>query len=77
MLLESLVMSRINYYCSLYYGLPATSTKYLDRIIRFCFNTVVQTYFLNFNTVFFLNNVLINNTFYILKLFNILFIYCL
>ena len=27
MLIESLVMSCINYYCSLYYGLPATSTK--------------------------------------------------
>ena len=27
-------MSRINYCCSLYYGLPATSTKSLDRIIR-------------------------------------------
>ena len=35
MLIESLVMSRINYCCSLYYGLPATSTKsLLDRIIR-------------------------------------------
>ena len=34
MLIESLVMSRINYCCSLYYGLPATSTKSLDRIIR-------------------------------------------
>ena len=34
MLVESLVMSRINYCCSLYYGLPATSTKSLDRIIR-------------------------------------------
>ena len=32
-LIESLVMSRIHY-CSLYYGLPATSTKSLDRIIR-------------------------------------------
>ena len=28
------IMSRIHYCCSLYYGLPATSTKYLDRIIR-------------------------------------------
>ena len=27
-------MSRINYCCSLYYGLPATSTKSLDKIIR-------------------------------------------
>ena len=27
-------MSRINYCCYLYYGLPATSTKSLDRIIR-------------------------------------------
>ena len=34
MLIESLVMSRIHYCCSLYYGLPATSTKSLDRIIR-------------------------------------------
>ena len=34
MLIESLVMSRIHYYCSLYYGLSATSTKSLDRIIR-------------------------------------------
>ena len=34
MLIESLVMSGINYCCSLYYGLPATSTKSLDRIIR-------------------------------------------
>ena len=34
MLIKSLVMSRINYCCSLYYGLPATSTKSLDRIIR-------------------------------------------
>ena len=34
MLIESLVMSRINYYCYLNYGLPATSTKSLDRIIR-------------------------------------------
>ena len=34
MLIESLVMSRINYCCSLYYDLPATSTKSLDRIIR-------------------------------------------
>ena len=34
MLIESLVMSRINYCCSLYYGFPATSTKSLDRIIR-------------------------------------------
>ena len=33
-LIESLVMSRINYCCSLYYGIPATSTKSLDRIIR-------------------------------------------
>ena len=30
MLIESLVMSRINYCCSLYYGLPATSTKSLE-----------------------------------------------
>ena len=30
MLIESLVMSCINYCCSLYYGLPATSTKSLD-----------------------------------------------
>ena len=29
MLIESLVMSRINYFCYLYYGLPSTSTKYL------------------------------------------------
>ena len=34
MLIESIVMSRINYCCSLYDGLPATSTKSLDRIIR-------------------------------------------
>ena len=34
MLIESLVMSRINYCCSLYYGIPATSTKPLDRIIK-------------------------------------------
>ena len=34
MLIESLVMSRIHYCYSLYYGLPATSTKSLDRIIR-------------------------------------------
>ena len=34
MLIESLVMSRIHYCCYLYYGLPATSTKSLDRIIR-------------------------------------------
>ena len=34
MLIESLVMSHINYYCSLKYGLPATSTKSLDRIVR-------------------------------------------
>ena len=34
MLIESLVMSRINYCCYLYYGLPDTSTKSLDRIIR-------------------------------------------
>ena len=34
MLIESLVMSCINYCCSLYHGLPATSTKSLDRIIR-------------------------------------------
>ena len=34
MLIESLVMSRIHYCCYLYYGLPSTSTKYLDRIIR-------------------------------------------
>ena len=34
MLIESLVMPRINYCCSLYYGLPTTSTKSLDRIIR-------------------------------------------
>ena len=34
MLIESLVMSRIHYCCSLYYGFPATSTKSLDRIIR-------------------------------------------
>ena len=34
MLIESLVMSRIHYCCSLYYGLRATSTKSLDRIIR-------------------------------------------
>ena len=34
MLLESLVMSRIHYCCSLYYGLPANSTKSLDKIIR-------------------------------------------
>ena len=34
MLIESLVMSCINYCCYLYYGLPATSTKSLDRIIR-------------------------------------------
>ena len=32
--MESLVMSRINYYCSPYYGILATSTKSLDRIIR-------------------------------------------
>ena len=30
MLIESLFISRINYCCSLYYGLPDTSTKYLD-----------------------------------------------
>ena len=35
MLIESLVMSYINYYCSLYYGLPATSIKSLNRIIRY------------------------------------------
>ena len=34
MYIESLVKSHINYCCSLYYGLPATSTKSLDRIIR-------------------------------------------
>ena len=34
MSIESLVMSCINYCCSLYHGLPATSTKSLDRIIR-------------------------------------------
>ena len=34
MLIELLVMSRIHYCCSLYYGLPATSTKSLDIIIR-------------------------------------------
>ena len=34
MLIESLVMSRIHYFCSQYYGLPSTSTKSLDRIIR-------------------------------------------
>ena len=34
MLIESLVMSRINYFCSLYYGIPATFTKSLDKIIR-------------------------------------------
>ena len=34
MLIESLVMSRIHYCCSLYYGIPATLTKYLNRIIR-------------------------------------------
>ena len=34
MLIEALVMSRIHYCCSLYYGLPATSTKSLDRNIR-------------------------------------------
>ena len=34
MLIESLVISHINYCCYLYYGLPATSTKSLDRIIR-------------------------------------------
>ena len=34
MLIESLVMSHIKYCCSLYYGLPVTSTKSLDIIIR-------------------------------------------
>ena len=34
MLIESLVMLCIHYCCSLYYGLPTTSTKSLDRIIR-------------------------------------------
>ena len=34
MLKESLVMSHINYCCTLYYGLPATSTKSLYIIIR-------------------------------------------
>ena len=34
MLIESLVISRINYSFSLYHGLPATSIKYVDRIIR-------------------------------------------
>ena len=29
----TIVISRIHYYCSLYYGLPDTSTKSLDRII--------------------------------------------
>ena len=27
-------MSRIHYCCSIYYGLPATSNKSLDRIIK-------------------------------------------
>ena len=34
MLIELLFMSRINYCCYLYYGIPDTSTKSLDRIIR-------------------------------------------
>ena len=34
MLIESLVMSHINYCICLYYDLPATSTKSLDIIIR-------------------------------------------
>ena len=34
MLIESLVMLRIHYWCSLYYWFPVTSTKSLDRIIR-------------------------------------------
>ena len=34
MLIDSLVMSRIHYCCSLYYGIPVTSTKSLDRIIN-------------------------------------------
>ena len=34
MLIESLVISHIHYCCSLYYGLPATSTNSLDKIIR-------------------------------------------
>ena len=34
MLIESLIMTRINYCCSLYYGLTATSTNSLERIIR-------------------------------------------
>ena len=33
-LIELLVMSRIYYCCSIYYGVPATSTKSLDIIIR-------------------------------------------
>ena len=33
MLIESLVVSRINYCCSLYYCFPTTSTNSLDRII--------------------------------------------
>ena len=34
MFIESLVISRVNYCCFLYYGLPATSTKSLDITIR-------------------------------------------
>ena len=34
MLIESLVISHINYCCSLYYAIPATSTKSLDRFTR-------------------------------------------
>ena len=39
-------MSRIHYCCSLYYGLPATSTKSLDRIIRYSIRVLhrVQLY---------------------------------